>query len=95
MATLWGMVRSIKALQEASDEELIADHDRHAPSTSVGTQYYLDELNRRAQERAAEAADQLARRVYRLTIANTVVAVIAAVAAVAAVVVAVIALAKP
>lgn len=78
------MVRSIKALRETSDEELIAEHDGHANSTVVGTQYYVDELNRRVQQRALEAADRLARRAFWLTIVNTVLAVIAAAAAVVA-----------
>lgn len=78
------MVRSIKALREASDEDLIAEHDGHANSTVVGTQYYMDELNRRVQQRALEAADRLARRAFWLTIVNTVFAVVAAAAAVVA-----------
>jgi hypothetical protein len=78
------MVRSIKALQETPDEELIAEHDRHATNTVAGTQYYLDELNRRAQQRALEAADRLARRAFWLTIVNTVFAALATVAAVVA-----------
>jgi len=78
------MVRSIKTLRESPDEQLIAEHDEQAKNTVVGTQYYLDELNRRVQQRALEAADRLARRVFWLTIVNTVFAVIAAVAAVIA-----------
>jgi CHASE3 domain sensor protein len=75
------MVRSIRALRETPDEELIDEHDQHAESTVVGTQYYLDELNRRAQQRSVEAADRLARRAFWLTIANTAFALVAAVAA--------------
>lgn len=78
------MVRSIKALRETSDEQLIAEHDQHAQSTIVGTQYYLDELNRRVQQRSLEATDRLARRALWLTIVNTVFAAVATVAAVVA-----------
>lgn len=78
------MVRSIKALRETPDEQLIAEHDQHAQSTNVGIQYYVDELNRRVQQRSLEAADRLARRAYRLTIVNTVLAVVATVAALVA-----------
>jgi hypothetical protein len=49
------MVRSIRALRDNSDDELIAEHGEHAKSTVVGTQYYVDELNRRVQQRALEA----------------------------------------
>jgi hypothetical protein len=34
------MIRTIAELRAASDEELIAEHDRAAPSTQVGTGYY-------------------------------------------------------
>jgi hypothetical protein len=75
------MVRSIKALRETPDEQLIAEHDQHAQHTAVGTQYFVDELNRRVQQRALEATDRLARRAYQLTVVNTVLAVVAAAAA--------------
>jgi hypothetical protein len=78
------MVRKIADLQAATDDELIAEHDAHAVNTSVGTQYYLDELNRRAADRAAKATDELTHKVYVLTWVNAAVAVIAAVAAVIA-----------
>lgn len=78
------MVRSIKTLRETPDEQLIAEHDQLAQNTVVGTQYFMDELNRRVQQRALEAADGLARRAFWLTVANTVLAVVAAVAAVVA-----------
>jgi hypothetical protein len=78
------MVRKITDLRNASDEELIAEHDGLAIHTQVGTQYYLDELNRRAAERSAEATNKLAHRTYVLTWVNAVVAVIAAVAAILA-----------
>jgi hypothetical protein len=71
-------------LKEMPDEQLIAEHDDQAKNTVAGTQYYVDELNRRVQQRALEAADRLARRAFWLTIVNTVFAVVAAVAAVVA-----------
>ncbi|WP_327008435.1 hypothetical protein OHA72_14985 [Dactylosporangium sp. NBC_01737] len=66
------------------DDELIAEHDGHAKHTVVGTQYYLDELNRRAAERSAEATNRLAHRAYVLTWVNLIVAVVATVAAIIA-----------
>ena len=79
------MVRSIKALRETPDEVLIAEHDEHAQHTFVGTEYYQDELHRRAQERAARASDRLAR-------ASFVLAAVSAVSSIAAVWIAVLAL---
>lgn len=78
------MVRSIKALQETPDGQLISEHDELALHTVVGTQYYVDELGRRTQQRALEAADRLARRAYWLAVANTVLATVAAIVAVIA-----------
>ena len=78
------MVRKIADLRATSDEELISEHDSHAKDTVVGTQYYLDELNRRAAERSTEAMNRLACRVYVLTLVNAVVAVVAAVSAIIA-----------
>jgi len=78
------MVRSMRALREIPDEQLITEHDELANHTVVGTQYYADELSRRAQLRALEAADRLARQAYWLTVANTFLAAVAAIAAVIA-----------
>lgn len=71
------MSRSLSALQALTDEELIAEHDSAATNTSVGTAYYVDELNRRTAERssrankdATAAALRLARRSFWLTVAN-------------------------
>lgn len=78
------MVRPIKALRETSDDELIAEHDKIATHTVVGTAYYVDELERRERRRAIEASDRLARRAYRLAWSNTLLALVAALAAIVA-----------
>lgn len=78
------MARSIAALRAAPDDELIREHDALASSTVTGTQYFLDELNRRANERAQVAAEILARRVFWLGIASTVASVLALAVSVAA-----------
>ncbi|WP_091648009.1 hypothetical protein [Micromonospora pallida] len=78
------MVRKIEDLRAATDEELIAEHDRHARHTVVGTAYYVDELDRRERRRAIEASDRLARRAYRLAWSNMVLAAVAALAAIVA-----------
>lgn len=73
------MSYSIAALRAKSDAELIAEHDEVAKLTAMGTQYYLDELLRRADERAAQAS-------MRLALASTVLAAVAVVIAVVALV---------
>lgn len=78
------MIRSFDELMKATDDELKAEHDKHAIHTYVGTAYYADELNRRAADRITQATIQLARRTYWLTIANSVLATVAAGAAVTA-----------
>ncbi|MGR6316490.1 hypothetical protein Q2K19_10605 [Micromonospora soli] len=80
------MVRKIADLRAATDEELIAEHDHHAGNTVVGTQYYMDELERRERRRAIKASDRLARRAYRLAWSNTILAAVAAIAAIIALV---------
>lgn len=65
------MIRTIKELRAVSDEELIKEHDKKAENTSIGTQYYIDELDRRSRDRSQKAShdlsistQQLARRTY-------------------------------
>lgn len=42
-------------LQNLSDDDLKKAYDRAAGLTQVGTQFYLDELNRRSQARETRA----------------------------------------
>jgi len=77
-------VRKIAELRATPDEELIAEHDRHAGNTGVGTGYYMEELDRRDRNRAMAATEQLARNAYRLSWANTLLAAVAAIAAIVA-----------
>lgn len=65
------MIRTIEELRSVSDEELIKEHDKKAKNTSVGTQYYIEELDRRSRDRSLKASNdlpiktqQLARRTY-------------------------------
>ncbi len=65
------MIRTIEELRSVSDEELIKEHDKKAKNTSVGTQYYVEELDRRSRDRSLKAShdlaiqtQQLARRTY-------------------------------
>jgi hypothetical protein len=68
------MSRSISDLRALTDDQLIKEHDSHAVNTIVGTDYYVEELDRRSRERATEASQRLAdegvklsRRTYVLT----------------------------
>lgn len=78
------VARSIAALRESSDAELIREHHEIAPHTILSTDFYIQELFRRSAERAGEKAQDLAVKVYRLKIASTCLSVIAVFAAVIA-----------
>jgi hypothetical protein len=46
------MTQTIRELHAKSDEELVAKHDELTNQTIVGTRHYLDELQRRDNDRA-------------------------------------------
>jgi hypothetical protein len=58
----------LKELRTMSDEQLITEHDDLASRTQVGLNYYLDELNRRAQNRQTETMLLYTRRMLWLTV---------------------------
>ena len=78
------MSYSIEALRALSDEQLIREHDELAVFTSVGVDFYMEELDRRSRERSTEASNRLARQGYRLTVVATILAVVAVAVAVIA-----------
>lgn len=80
------MVRKIEELRATPDEVLIAEHDGKAEQTSVGTDYYVDELERRSRERAAGRSHELAVRAFWLAVATSVLSVVAVVVSVLALV---------
>ena len=49
------MALRLAELQELSDDEVTKRYDKIAKHTQVGTQYYMDELNRRYQERQTDS----------------------------------------
>lgn len=53
------MSYSLRQLRSLSDDQLIAEHDEKAKNTSVGTQYFMDELDRRSRERYERATFRL------------------------------------
>jgi isoleucyl-tRNA synthetase len=72
----------LSKLRTMSDEEIEQIYDKTAPNTVVGTDFYLDELSRRAFRRASDAALEEAQSAKRLAVVNAVVAVIAVIVAV-------------
>jgi len=80
------MSLKIGDLYSMSVEDVIAAHDAQAVHTSVGTDYWMEELGRRSRVRAIEATDRLARRSYYLSIISTVIALIALAATVVTIV---------
>jgi hypothetical protein len=79
--------RSYADVLAMSDDDLIATHDQVAQHTAVGLSFYRDELNRRAHERATEAALEEARAARKLAVVNMWVAIVAVVVTVATVIV--------
>lgn len=69
------MAYSLKKLRSLSDEELVNEHDEKAKSTVVGTQYYMDELDRRSRERYEKAT-------YRLSWLSAIASISAVVASI-------------
>ena len=70
------MAESVHDLRALCDDELIRRYDNLARNTSVGTQHYLDELNRRDQVRQTEAMLGLTKRIIWLTVVITIAAIL-------------------
>lgn len=70
------MAESVHDLRGLTDEELIRRHDELARNTLVGTQHYLDELNRREQVRQTEAMVNLTKSINRMTVVITVATIL-------------------
>jgi len=60
------MIRSIEELRLTSDNELVKEHDKKAANTSVGTNYYTDELDRRSRDRNQQATYNLSLATQKL-----------------------------
>ena len=70
------MAEFVRELRALSDDELIRRYDSLAGSTVVGTQHYLDELNRRDQVRQTEAMHGLTKWITRMTVVITIAAIL-------------------
>jgi len=71
------MSYSIARLRELSDDDLIAEHDTQAMYTVMGTDYYLEELDRRSRERSDKASARLARASFWMGAASTLLSAVA------------------
>jgi hypothetical protein len=74
------MTQSIEELRKLSDKEVIALHDEVAVHTVAGVQFYLDEINRREQNKQTDLMVKYTKQMLMLTVfvaALTVVNVIA------------------
>lgn len=74
------MSQSIEQLRKLTDDEVIALHDTVAVHTQVGVQFYLDEINRREQNKQTDLMVKYTKQMLWLTIfvaALTVINVIA------------------
>ena len=74
------MSQSIEELRKLSDDEVIVLHDRVAQNTQVGVQFYLDEINRREQNKQTDLMVKYTEKILWLTIAIGVLTVINVVA---------------
>lgn len=62
------MAYKISDLRAMSDEELIARHDKEAPSATAGVNYYLAELDRRENRRRTDTMLRLTWAIFALTL---------------------------
>ena len=74
-----GMIPTYEQLVSLSDQDLVDGYNTAAERTVVGTGFYLDELNRRAQSRQSAAILDLTRQVRNLTVIITILTIINAV----------------
>jgi hypothetical protein len=61
------MAKTLEGLRELPDAELIHQHDEVAKTTVIGTQYFVDELVRREQDRATQAMLQSTQEMHKFT----------------------------
>lgn len=86
------MSETLRELREMPDEEVVRRHDDLAKYTSVGVDYWLDELDRRSADRAAAASHAAELASLQLGRSSFWLSVISAATSVAALAVAVVTL---
>jgi hypothetical protein len=70
------MTRSIRELRNASDDELIRNHDMLARNTSEGVNYYLNELARRESARQQAMMIRLTYAIAAMTLVVTIATIV-------------------
>jgi hypothetical protein len=65
-----------ESLRQASDEDLIKTLDEMAGRTVVGTQFYIDELNSRAQSKITVEVQRFTKQMRDMTILMLVLTVV-------------------
>ncbi|WP_212830606.1 hypothetical protein [Catellatospora sp. TT07R-123] len=81
------MAMTFERLRAMSDDEIRAEYDKTAANTSVGLNFWTDELSRRTYERSSAAALEEARAARSLAKWNMVLAGAAILVSVIAIVV--------
>ena len=71
-----GQALSLSDLRKLTDDELVERHDAQAKTTVVGIQYFLDELDRRYQERQTKAMLRFTKWITVMTVVITSATVI-------------------
>lgn len=74
--------KTLGELEAMTDADIYDRYEKAAENVLVGNGFWLDELDRRAQRRSAEAAERLTRWSFVLTVIATGAAIIATIAAV-------------
>lgn len=70
---------SLKELRAMSEDQLIENHDilaTRGAGTTVGTQYFLDEIARREQSKQTEAMLSYTRWITRMTVLVTLATIL-------------------
>jgi len=70
------MSQTIEQLSKLSDDEIISLHDKAANNTVVGVQFYLDEINRREQNKQTKLMLKYTKYMLWLTILVTFLTII-------------------
>jgi hypothetical protein len=63
-----GMIPKFSELAALTDDELMARYDREAENTVVGTNFYIGEMARRANDKQVEAVRILTKQMRDMTI---------------------------
>lgn len=78
MAWTWSELKSV------SDEELVAQFDRNAQHTAMGTSFYTTEIHARAESRRGQRIEAMTHQMLQLTRAITGLTIVSAMSAVVA-----------